>query len=70
VNGDELDPGEVVLQELFLEHPLKPLCSEDCQGLCPKCGGLRGTEECTCDEEAPADPRWQALAELKDRLGK
>ncbi len=70
VDGDELDPGEVVLQELFLEHPINPLCSEDCPGLCPQCGRLRGSEECTCDEEAPTDPRWKALAELKDRLGK
>lgn len=68
VSGDELDPGELILQELYLDHPLKPLCSEDCPGLCPKCGNRKDSEACKCAEGGPADPRWEALAKLRDRL--
>ena len=49
---------------MLLELPLAPLCSEDCQGLCPVCGANRNTEPCDC---APvADPRWAALDALRD----
>ena len=69
VKGSELDPGELIVQELLLNVPMKPLCREDCPGLCPQCGALKGSRECTCPDDGPVDPRWEALAHLKDKIG-
>ncbi len=63
--GPELDLGMLLAQEFLLEVPMKPLCAEDCPGLCARCGALKGSEECTCREEDDIDPRWQVLAKLK-----
>ncbi len=54
-------------EELQLEIPMKPLCSEGCRGLCPTCGADRneakdGTAACTC--APPEESRWQALKNL------
>jgi uncharacterized protein len=61
----ETDP--ILIEQLQLNIPMKPLCREDCQGLCPVCGADRNAGACTCEESSP-DPRWAALAELKSRL--
>ncbi|MCX5862409.1 MAG: DUF177 domain-containing protein [Desulfomonile sp.] len=64
VVGSEIDLGEIIVQELLLEVPMKPLCREDCQGLCPRCGALRGSDDCDCPLEVSADPRWEQLTNL------
>jgi len=69
VEGPEFDPGEIILQEFLLEIPMKPLCREDCPGLCPRCGALKGSAECRCADESSGDPRWEALARLKRKTG-
>ena len=61
----ETDP--ILIEQLQLNVPMKPLCREDCQGLCPTCGADRNAGPCAC-EETTADPRWAALAALRDRL--
>jgi uncharacterized protein len=64
-----LDTWPIVLEQLQLNIPMKPLCRQDCRGLCPRCGAdldERGGE-CSCGEPEP-DPRWTALAALKGRL--
>jgi len=43
-----LDLREVVSEQIYLELPLKPLCSESCRGLCPGCGVNLNKEACTC----------------------
>ncbi len=61
----ETDP--ILIEQLQLNIPMKPLCREDCRGLCPICGADRNAGTCQCEESTP-DPRWAALAALKDRL--
>ncbi|MDA1127440.1 MAG: DUF177 domain-containing protein [Chloroflexi bacterium] len=58
-----LDMGEVVRQYILTGLPIKPLCSEECRGLCPECGSDLNEEKCKC-EAVLMDPRWGALAEL------
>lgn len=62
----ELDARPLVIEQVQLELPARPLCREDCRGVCPRCGRNRNEGDCDCTEPA-ADPRWAALAELKDR---
>lgn len=64
ISGPELDVGEIIVQELYLEAPMKPLCTQGCPGLCPRCGALIGSCDCTRASDAPLDPRWEKLAGL------
>ncbi|HEX7182804.1 MAG TPA: DUF177 domain-containing protein [Thermoanaerobaculia bacterium] len=67
LEGEVLETDPILIEQLQLNVSMKPLCRPDCQGLCPVCGTDRNTASCSC-EERTADPRWAALAALKDRL--
>jgi uncharacterized protein len=67
VEGDELDTDPLVVEQIHLNVPMKPLCSEECKGLCPSCGSNLNEGPCACP--ADVDPRWAALASLRDRGG-
>lgn len=54
----------VIAEQIHLSIPLKPLCREDCPGICPHCGRPVGAGACGC-EPAPRDSRWEALRKLK-----
>jgi len=56
---------EVVRQELLLALPAHPLCQPHCAGICPNCGADLNLETCDCSDEM-IDPRWEALAALKE----
>jgi uncharacterized protein len=65
VSGDALDLEPVVRDAVVLALPLNPLCDPDCQGLCATCGArLADVEPGHRHDEV--DPRWAALALLKD----
>ena len=64
-----LDVGALVVTETTLAVPMKPLCREDCRGLCRLCGGNRNLTPCACEERMP-DPRWAPLKGLSDRLSR
>ena len=56
----QLNLREVVLEQLNLTFPLKPLCSSDCQGICPVCGQIIKEGKCSCIREE-SDPRLEKL---------
>lgn len=49
--GDEVDLAPFIWEEMMLCVPIKPLCTEDCRGICPLCGRDRNCETCECTEE-------------------
>ena len=55
-----LDLNALLETETSLALPMKPLCREECRGLCPVCGGNRNTTACACQERAP-ELRWEPL---------
>jgi uncharacterized protein len=67
VEDDKLDVSRWARDAVALALPEKILCREDCAGLCAVCGRDLNAEPHT-HEETAADPRWGALAELRDRL--
>lgn len=67
LDDDRLDLSAWARDAIALSLPDKILCKEDCAGLCPVCGRDLNVEPHAHEEEA-GDPRWAALAELKDRL--
>lgn len=60
----EINPAALAWQEFSLALPIKPLCREDCLGLCPKCGCNKNTEPCGCPD-SDTDPRLEKLRNLK-----
>lgn len=64
LEGDEIDLPELLREQVLLSLPAKPLCSEACKGLCPRCGVDLNRETCTC-ETTPVDPRMAVLQGLK-----
>lgn len=64
LDGNELDLDEVVTTAFVLAMDTKNLCSEDCKGLCAKCGADLNLGPCGCRPEV--DPRLAALAQLLD----
>lgn len=62
--GDEVDVSPLVREQLVLALPTRPLCREDCQGLCPVCGVNRNITACNCSTQSP-DPRLAFLRSLK-----
>ncbi|RMH20414.1 MAG: DUF177 domain-containing protein [Acidobacteria bacterium] len=66
LHGPAFDTEPVLIEQLQLNVPMKPLCRDDCAGLCGTCGADLNDGPCGCG--APADPRWSGLAALRDRL--
>lgn len=61
--GDTLDLTGSVAEAMLLDFPVKPLCREDCRGLCPQCGQDLNQGPCECSQE-PVDPRLEVLGKL------
>ena len=61
---DQIDLNELLREQFYLALPMKPLCRDDCRGLCAQCGTNLNTGTCDC---APAweDPRLAPLRNLK-----
>lgn len=64
--GSEIELDRFVREAITLLFPVQPLCKEDCQGLCPRCGGDRNLEPCECVELRPESP-FAVLAGLRTK---
>ena len=62
LENDQVDVGELARTEFILEMDTKTLCSEDCKGLCSRCGADLNLGPCSCKKEV--DPRLAVLAKL------
>ena len=63
VSDRELDVDNFIKEELMIGFPLKVLCSEECRGICPKCGANLNKGECGCDRTV-LDPRMAKIRDL------
>jgi uncharacterized protein len=63
-HDDVIDLAEVMREQCHLALPMKPLCRDDCRGLCPVCGVNRNRETCDC-QATWVDPRLEPLRALK-----
>ncbi len=61
--GEGLELGDVLRDEVLLLLPMQRVCREDCKGICPVCGQNRNQVECDCYQE-PGDDRWAGLRNL------
>ncbi len=58
-----IDLADEVAHTLRLELPMRPLCKEDCAGLCPSCGKDLNEGPCGCETEDDEDV-WAPLRKL------
>ena len=63
--GEFVDAEDLARTAFILGMDTKTLCSEDCKGLCPRCGADLNLGPCSCKTEV--DPRLAALAKLLDQ---
>jgi DUF177 domain-containing protein len=64
IEDEKIDLVELAREQILLNLPEQVFCTEDCKGLCDKCGANRNLINCNC-EEKEIDPRWAALKNLK-----
>lgn len=69
ISNGFLDIDDQLSEEILYDFPRRLLCSEDCPGLCPKCGKKLGDGACGCSADEP-DPRWNVLREYSEQLKK
>ena len=63
-DGAGVEVNDLFWEQVALNLPVKLLCSEECRGVCPTCGGNRNRGECGCTE-TPAGGPFEVLKYLK-----
>ena len=63
MEGDIMDLESPIRDAIVLALPINPLCSDDCQGLCPECGG-KWAELAADHAHDVVDARWAGLKGL------
>jgi len=62
----KIDLDELVFEEAVLNLPLKPVCHEECRGLCPICGQNLNERDCNCTKD-DIDLRLLPLMKLLEK---
>ncbi len=62
--GDDIDLTHEIEEQIAMEIPSKPLCSEECKGLCHECGIDLNNADCSCSKE-PVRLAFNALKNFK-----
>lgn len=65
-DDDEIDLGQLMREQFYLAVPMKPLCRDDCRGLCAQCGTNLNKGACACVTDWE-DPRFAALKALREQ---
>ena len=63
-DGEKIDVSDLAREQILLNLPAQIFCSENCKGLCPKCGANLNQKTCDC-ETKEIDPRWANLKNLR-----
>lgn len=58
-----IDLKPAVIANIMLNLPMQVLCSDDCKGLCPKCGHNLNDGDCGCDR-GYVNPQFEKLLNL------
>ncbi len=65
--GDHLELAPMLREQLILAAPMHPLCTDNCRGLCVRCGKDLNEGPCGCTE-VPAGNPFQVLRRVKEQL--
>ncbi len=64
--NDIINLAPILYDSVNLSIPIKPLCRDDCKGLCPICGTNLDVKKCNCKREK-INPRWTPLEKLLEK---
>jgi uncharacterized protein len=64
IEGETIDLTDGVREDILLALPIKVLCSEDCKGICPRCGADMNVEKCVCKQTRPETTPFSELDKL------
>ncbi len=67
IEGDKINIKKPLHDELIMNLPPKPVCSEDCQGLCQICGQNLNKGSCDCGSQPQGRKEFQKLKKLKEK---
>jgi uncharacterized protein len=66
--GNQLDLAPMLREHMILSAPMQPLCSDDCLGLCARCGKNLNEGPCQCAAEPPI-PIFRVVQSMKRKTG-
>jgi uncharacterized protein len=66
-DGDTIDLLPEIKDMVIVSLPIKPLCRDDCKGLCTQCGADLNSGPCQCGGASAPSP-FDTLKELKTKL--
>ncbi len=64
---NKIELSELLQEQILLALPMKPICSQECKGLCPSCGTNLNVSSCNC-KAVSIDPRLEKLKQIKELL--
>jgi len=62
--AEEINLSPLIREQVLLALPMRPLCNDNCRGLCPGCGANLNDEDCRCPSSS-GDPRMALFRTLK-----
>jgi len=66
-SGNTIEINDIIREQVLLAVPMKPICREDCKGLCPHCGKNMNLNTCDCGNLF-SDPRLAELSKIRNRM--
>jgi uncharacterized protein len=66
--GNQLELAPMLREHVILSAPMQPLCSDDCLGLCARCGKNLNEGPCQCAAEPPI-PTFRVVQGMKPKTG-
>jgi uncharacterized protein len=66
--GNQLELAPMLREHVILSAPMQPLCSDDCMGLCARCGKNLNEGPCQCAAEPPI-PTFRVVQGMKRKTG-
>jgi uncharacterized protein len=64
--GNQLELAPMLREHVILSAPMQPLCSDDCLGLCARCGKNLNEGPCQCAPEPPT-PTFRVVQSVKHK---
>ena len=65
-DGNQVELGKMLREQVILTAPIQPLCRQDCLGLCEKCGRNLNEGPCRCTRSNTGSPQGT----IRFRVGK
>lgn len=63
ISDNKLDVEALLYNEILVNLPMKVLCSENCKGICNRCGANLNSQTCDCDR-TELDPRMSKIRDI------